>query len=303
MTAAASARRLSPAFALPAFLVATIAATALVSPVVLAALERAGATGVTLEAVTLRVLELAAIGLTFPLLAVLGGGGRAAWGIPPARAVPATLGVGVLIGVASLLPVCAVLFALDVRVVRADIDADAGWWLTVIARAALAAAVIAAMEELWFRGGLFTALERAAGRAGALWAGAAVYAGAHFLDAPDGLTLAGSGVTQTLAVLAHATSAVFRAENLDSFAALLVAGLALGLVRLRRGHVALAIGIHAGWVLAIKVFKKYTYIDPASPERYLAGRYDDFIGWVAAACLGALLAMMWWRLQPADRRA
>ena len=102
-------------------------------------------------------------------------------------------------------------------------------------------------------------------------------------------------VAQTLTILGQAVSAVFRAENVDSFAALLVAGLALGLVRLRYGHVALAIGIHAGWVLTIKVFKKYTYILPESPQRYLAGSYDDFIGWVAVASLGVLLFMIWWR--------
>lgn len=294
------ALRLRAPAALVLFLVATVGLTAVLSPPLLAALHGAGVAGATLEEVTFRTLELTAIVLTFPLLAVLGGGGRAAWGVPPSSGVASALGVGVLIGIASLLPVCLVLFALDVRVTRVDVDPDLAWWLQVTARAALPAAVVALTEELWFRGGLFTALTRSAGRGGALWAGAAIYAGAHFLDAPHASGGDGGGATQVLGILGEAVAAVFRRENLDSFTALLFAGLALGLVRLRLGHVALAIGIHAGWVLVIKVFKKFTYVRSDSPLRYLAGHYDDVIGWVAALSLGVLLLALWWWLRPRE---
>ena len=80
MTAVVTAARVSAPVALPGFLLATVLITVVVSPLLLSALHAAGAEGATLEEVTLRTLELTAITLTFPLLAVLGGGGRAAWG-------------------------------------------------------------------------------------------------------------------------------------------------------------------------------------------------------------------------------
>jgi len=285
---------------LAGFVLATVAITVLLSSPLLRALHAAGAGGATLEEVTLRTLELTAIALTFPLLAVLGGGGRAAWGVPPCARVAGRVGAGVLLGIASLLPVCLVLFNLDVRVMHVDIEPDLAWWLSVLARAVLPAVVVALMEELWFRGGLFTVLERCGGRVTALWAGAGVYAAAHFLDVPETLPAGEEGAVPVLSILGRAVASVFHLENLDAFVALLVAGLALGLVRLRQGHVALAIGIHAGWVLTIKAFKKYTYLDPGSPLGYLAGHYDEVVGWVAVVSLGLLLVMLWRWLEPRE---
>jgi membrane protease YdiL (CAAX protease family) len=281
---------------------AAVIAAGVLSPAILALLRAAGAAGANLEDVTLRVLELVAIGLTFALLAVLGGGGRAAWGIPPARRVAPRIAAGLAVGVLSLGPACLVLLALEVRVPNPDVDADLAWWLTVIARAAASAAPVALLEELWFRGGLFTVLERWAGPAIALWGGAAFYAAVHFLDAPDAVTDDAAGVTGAFVILGHATAAVADARNVDAFLALLGAGVALGIVRLRQGHVALAIGIHAGWVLTIKVFKKYTYLVPDAPLRPLAGRYDEVVGWVAAGVLWLLALLLWRRLAPAARR-
>ena len=266
----------------------------------------------------MRTLQLVAIAATFPLVAALGGAGRGGWrgvwGVPPRRGLATRLVRGFAAGVASLGIVCAALFALEVRVPLPDEVWPTESWIEVAAGAAAAALVVALLEELWFRGGLFTALERCGGAAVALWGGAAVYAAAHFLESPpppephgalSGFVMLGR-VFGTLGGLfdhyrpeidyAQHLFPVLDPANVDSFVALLAAGVALGVARIRDGDVALAIGIHAGWVFTIKVFKKFTYVSEASGLRALAGRYDDLIGWLAAAVLAALALVLWWRL-------
>jgi len=297
VTAVVSRHRVLAPVALSVALIATVVITGVLSPLIVRVLHAAGVPDASLAEVTLRTLQLTAIALTFTLLTVLGGGGRRAWGLPPRDRLGLRVGVGFALGVASVLPVCALLFALEVRLTRVDVDPNLSWWLWVVSRAALAAVVIALMEELWFRGGLFTVLERSGGPVLALWLGAGVYAAAHFLDLPEEHA-APDGNLAGFIVLGDAIASVFQWRNVDSFLALLVAGLALGLVRLRDGHVALCIGIHAGWVLTIKVFKKYTFIEPDSPLSALAGAYDGVIGWAAVVSLALLLLGVWVFVNP-----
>lgn len=289
----------------PVALLGYLAALALIagmaSPALLRLLHAAGFEAATLTATTVRLLEVVAIVLTVPLLAVLGGGGWRAWAIPaPARLWPGAWR-GALIGVASLGAVCAVLFVLDVRVLRVDLVADPAVWAAAVAGAAASAVVVAVKEELFFRGGLFTALARVGGAGLALWAGAAIYAAVHFLEAPA--ALAGEPPRDGLQVLGQALAAVASVRNLDSFVALLGAGVVLGVARLRDGDIARCLGIHFGWVLTIKLFKKLTYVSDQTPMRALAGHYDDVIGWLAALVLAVLALILWYRSRPSDVRA
>lgn len=280
------------------YLAALVLIAGTAGPVVFALLQRAGFTGATFEGVNLRVLEIVALVLTVPLLAALGGGGLRAWGVPHSGRAWRRAAPGALIGIASLGSVCAILFLLDVRVMRVDLVADPSIWAAAVAGAAAAAAVVALKEELFFRGGLFTVLGRVGGAPLALWASAAIYAAAHFLDAPDALT--GEPPRGGFQVLGQALGEVVQLANLDSFVALLCAGVVLGVARLREGDFALCLGIHFGWVLTIKLFKKLTYVSDVTPMRALAGHYDDVIGWLAALVLAAL-ALALWRWLPAAR--
>jgi membrane protease YdiL (CAAX protease family) len=288
-----------------AYLAAIAALTGASSPLLLGALHGAGATEATLDAVTMRTLELVAIAGVFPLLLAMGGvapsGWAPAWGVPPRAGLLRRLSRGIVMGVVSLGAVCVVLFVLEVRVMKVDLVWTPAYWAGVVVRAALAAMAVAVTEELLFRGGLFTALQRAGGAVVALWVGAVVYAAAHFLDAPA--LPEPHGALSGFEMLGRAAAAVPDPVNLDSFAALLVAGLVLGIVRLREGDVALAIGIHAGWVFTIKVFKKLTHVSEASGLRGLAGHYDDLIGWLAAGMLCVLALTLWWRLPARGRVA
>jgi hypothetical protein len=63
----------------------------------------------------------------------------------------------------------------------------------------------------------------------------------------------------------------------------------------------MCIGIHAGWVLTIKVFKKLTYLLPEGANRSLAGHYDEVIGWVAVVCFAVMLMLIWCFVRPEKR--
>ena len=80
----------------------------------------------------------------------------------------------------------------------------------------------------------------------------------------------------------------------DSFIALFAAGLLLSLIRERSGNIALCIGIHAGWVLTIKLTREVTNAATDAPAAFLIGSYDNIIGWAAAVVLG-LVTLWYWR--------
>jgi membrane protease YdiL (CAAX protease family) len=103
-------------------------------------------------------------------------------------------------------------------------------------------------------------------------------------------------------MLAHVFIDVAQWKNLDSMAALFVAGLFLALVRERTGHIGGCVGLHAGWVLVIQVTRQVTDGDPDSELSFLVGVYDGTIGWLATAWIGALATLYWIWSSPANRR-
>ena len=82
--------------------------------------------------------------------------------------------------------------------------------------------------------------------------------------------------------------------SLDSFLALAAVGVFLSLIRLKTGSLAQCIGVHAGWVLVIKVFRKMTDLDPMSPWAFLVGNYDGTIGYLALGYVLMLGLAYYW---------
>jgi hypothetical protein len=86
--------------------------------------------------------------------------------------------------------------------------------------------------------------------------------------------------------------------------ALFCAGLFLAAVRLvRLDYLALCVGIHAGWVVVIKLGRRYTNPDPHVPLARLVGPYDQIIGYAAAGWITLLLAALLYLSWRARRRA
>jgi len=231
-------------------------------------------------------LLLAVLGF-WPFLKFLGLGNKADLGYDlPARRFHLQLLQGLLLGILILACLSAALLALEIRLINGPKFQP--WLPKILLQGLLSGLAVAFIEETFFRGAMFSAIRRNGGIAAALLLTSLLYAALHFLKPqplPDGsaVDLAGA-VTGYLSAFTY----MFRWEHLDSFVALFLVGLFLALVRLRTGHIAWSIGLHAGWVMVIKTAHSVSYYDHRTELSWLAGSYDGMIGWLAAGWIGLL---------------
>jgi len=121
----------------------------------------------------------------------------------------------------------------------------------------------------------------------------------HFIrpaELPAGIEL---DLATSLAMLGGGLAGLGEVATIhDSFLALLVAGVFLSMVRERTGNICWVIGIHAGWVLVIKLTKLLT--DTATSEGLSPwiGHYDRVTGWLAAIWLALVAGLYWYRSRP-----
>jgi membrane protease YdiL (CAAX protease family) len=201
--------------------------------------------------------------------------------------------LGWLAGVALLSVPALTVIALGIRV-PAPVPPD--FWGVLVEEAVLAlfsGLLIAVVEETFFRGALFSAVRRGGTLSSALFWSALLYAVIHFLKphvlAPGQTFDAAASWQMFLGVF----TSFFQWRHIDSLFALFVAGLLLGLVRERTGHIGWCIGLHAGWVFVIKLTRHLTDGNPDSAYAFLVGSYDGTIGWLAAAWMAAMLLLLW----------
>ena len=187
--------------------------------------------------------------------------------------------VGLAAGLATMLPVTLALLALGVRSLRPDLDS------TLLAQALLAGLgsglAVGFLEETFFRGLMQGAVLREWHRPlPAILLVAVLYAALHFL-ARVRIPHAGigwhSGLTLLGAVLGN-----FAAPGtvVDSFLSFTAVGLLLGLVSWWTGSIALAVGLHAGWVWIIRATIGVTSGNAAAPLAWLVSRSDGYTGWL-----------------------
>lgn len=196
---------------------------------------------------------------------------------------------GLAAGVMIMLPLVLTLFALDVRTI------DPQWvfsWpdlLLAALQALITGLIVAVIEETFFRGAMFTAVNRTSGLWPAATSTSLLYAAVHFITTEYDVPVNQVQWYDGLIVLVHCFEQFAEpAAILDSFLALFVVGLFLALVRARHGHIAHCIGLHAGWVLIIQLTKDITVDDPNARFSYLTGDYDNVIGLLALGLLTAL---------------
>ncbi len=221
--------------------------------------------------------------------------GRADWGfgVPRAQFIKTLLGALVL-GVLSMLPIAAMLFALDVRELKSQVSPGLADFALASGGALLAGLVVAFVEETLLRGAMFTAIARESGERVAIGLTALIYAALHFLSRvriahedvewDSGLDiLAGSFVTFTHPGLIA-----------DSFLALAAVGVLLGIIRARTGHIAACIGVHAGWVCVIGVLRELSVRTPGGAWSFLVGDYDGVVGWLVFLWAAIIAAACWY---------
>ncbi|MGP8034185.1 MAG: type II CAAX prenyl endopeptidase Rce1 family protein [Steroidobacteraceae bacterium] len=203
------------------------------------------------------------------------------------------LGLGAVLGVATMLAVVAAMWVLGLLAPSAESYTGAGLARLFVTRAG-SALVVALIEETFLRGAMHTAIERESGTRLAVLLTAAVYATSHFLTSYH---IAASEVTPASGVALLAGSAHALAHPLavaDAFLALFAVGVVLGGVRARTGNIAACLGLHAGWVWVMLVAHELTQPDRSAALAFLLSRFDGFVGWLVLGWT-VLLAVPLWR--------
>ena len=199
--------------------------------------------------------------------------------------------VGLAAGVTLMTVALVPLFLLDVREWSARAPDSLQAWTLLALKGLGSGLAVALLEETFFRGALQGALQRLGAMRWALIAVPVFYAAVHFLGR------AASVPHQEVDALSGFTAAAgffsgFRnpAGIADAFLALWCVGLLLALVRRRWGNIAGCIGLHAGFVAIIAMFRKVSVPGAGSQWDFLVGSFDGLLGlWIAllagACCL------------------
>jgi membrane protease YdiL (CAAX protease family) len=199
--------------------------------------------------------------------------------------------VGLAAGVTLMTVALVPLFLLDVREWSARAPDSLQAWTLLALKGLGSGLAVALLEETFFRGALQGALQRLGAMRWALFAVPVFYAAVHFLGR------AASVPHQEVDALSGFTAAAgffsgFRnpAGIADAFLALWCVGLLLALVRRRWGNIAGCIGLHAGFVAIIAMFRKVSVPGAGSQWDFLVGSFDGLLGlWIAllagACCL------------------
>lgn len=160
---------------------------------------------------------------------------------------------------------------------------------------------VALLEETLFRGALIAVLMRIAGPRTAIWISALDYAALHFIGTYWTTDPSQVGWDTGFRIALDGFSHLPHADP-GSFLALFLAGVLLATVRLSfRGGLAFSIGLHAGWVFVIKLFKPLTLLQPDSPWIFLMGTYDQVIGYLSCVWIFLLLTLIYLFQRPFQR--
>ena len=187
--------------------------------------------------------------------------------------------VGLIAGLATMLPVSLSMIVLGARVVDSGLSGGAlGHALLAGLGSGLA---VGFLEETFFRGLMQGAVVRDMQRplAGIVLV-SVVYAALHFLARariPHEQVSWHSGLDLLAGVLANFAAP---AGIIDSFLALLAIGVLLGLIAWWTGSIALSAGLHAGWVWMMRATVSTTSLGTASPMQWLISQSDGYTGWL-----------------------
>jgi membrane protease YdiL (CAAX protease family) len=151
---------------------------------------------------------------------------------------------------------------------------------------------VALIEETVMRGAMHTAIERESGPWAAALLTAPSFAVVHFFAkariAPEDIGW-GSGFDLLSRSFSPLSSP---ALVFDSFLSWLIVGLILSLTRVLTGNIAVAIGLHAGWVVVLRMLQEATVSGEAPAYAFWVGRFDGLLGyWLVpwGVCIAAAL--------------
>lgn len=225
------------------------------------------------------------------------------YGLPWRRFVKVSLLWGA-IGAASASVGALFLLSTHLRIMAAEFTPGAPSFIRIFVVGLGSGITVALIEETVMRGAMHTAIERESGPWTAALLTAPLFAALHFFAkasiAPQELGWA-SGfdlLQRSFAPWGH-PSLVF-----DSFLSWLAVGLILSLTRVLTGNIAVAIGLHAGWVVVLRMLQEATRGGNAPAYAFWVGRFDGLLGyWLLpwALCIATTLWLTRAHWAPAAR--
>jgi len=241
-------------------------------------------------------LILALAGL-WPLLRALGAKSRWEIGLVPPYGQSKKFFGGLLVGFFSLAIVAGTAIGFGDRFFSQNITAHK--IVGTIFSAMATAAIVATLEEILFRGGIFGGLRRIIYWPFALVISSMIYALTHFLQRAEftGAVTWHSGLELLPKMLAG--FADFHAL-IPGFFNLTLAGILLGLAYQRTGNLYFSIGLHAGWIFWLKTYGAFTTDSPGA-NIWLWGGGKMIDGWLAFFVL-VLTLVLFKFLPPGEKR-
>ncbi|MBC6414178.1 MAG: CPBP family intramembrane metalloprotease [Chromatiales bacterium] len=200
------------------------------------------------------------------------------------------LGYGFIVGILMMLPVTLLFHFSELRVL--DISGFA--WSSFIAKLAsllLAAFAVSLIEETFFRGVLFDGFLREKRPTTALFLCALFFSVIHFARIKGAELPTDAPWYHGLIILTDSIADHWHSDYLATAVSLFLAGVLLGIVRLKTASVWACIGIHSGWILTLKVDKKLSDFNAQSDWNFLVGPYDSYNGWATSAWLAIILVV------------
>lgn len=148
---------------------------------------------------------------------------------------------------------------------------------------------VALLEETVMRGALHSAIARQSGELTALWLIAPLFAVLHFfakahVDAP--------GWSSGFHLLAGSFAPLGDPRAvLDSLLAWGAVSLVLSLTRMLTGNIAAAVGLHAGWVVVLRLLQEAT--GSGATHSAWVGRFDGLVGYWVLPWAAAIALALW----------
>ena len=188
---------------------------------------------------------------------------------------------GALFGWVSLGLATLVVILAGVRTLNPE--ASAARWFQQVAAALGAALVVSVLEELLFRGAVFTAVRRGASFSRAACVSGLLYAFVHFFQKPENPTVIGPWTgLQTLGAMLRGFMDL--QQLIPGLLNLALAGYLLALARERTSRIWLSVGLHAGWIFWLKSYAFATLAVPGT-NLWLWGTGRLYDGWLTLVLL------------------
>jgi membrane protease YdiL (CAAX protease family) len=152
---------------------------------------------------------------------------------------------------------------------------------------------VALLEETVFRGVMHSGIERESGPWMAALLTAPLFAGLHFF-AKVRIPAADVGWGSGFDLLARSFEPMGHPALIaDSFLSWLVVGLILSLTRVLTGNIAVAIGLHAGWVVVLRMLQESTTSGSSPAYSAWVGRFDGLLGYWLLPWGSAIAVVLW----------